>query len=206
MRWQWLKQAPGAETVIVVFAGWAIGPEVFLHLEGSQDVLFVDDYRNLDAPLPDLSAYGHRALVAWSFGVAGYGHWQARHGDLFDRKVAVNGSPTPVHRDTGIPPVLMQKTIDTLSQASFQMFLTRCFGGRQNFQEIDVAARKTELNAILKRGDAPELNWDRIWLSRNDRIFPLANLQRIWAGQGAKLLDAPHVPFASWSTWQAVMQ
>lgn len=204
MEIRWLKQNNAAE-VVVVFGGWAVGPEVFAHLAGEQDVLFVSDYRDLERDLPDLSTYGRVSLVAWSFGVAAYGHWQHGRRDPFDCKVAVNGSLAPVSRDKGIPPVAMQKTTETLSPEAYQLFLTRVFGSRQPVAEIDVAARRQELLAVQARGAAPDPGFDRIWISARDKIFPAANLARAWAGQAVQSCDAAHMPFDRFATWEEIL-
>lgn len=208
-RWIRQEQVPAGlasrSKAVVVFGGWAVGPQVFAHLAGDQDVLFVDDYRNLDQDLPDLSTYVEVSLVAWSFGVASYAHWQQGRSDPFQRKIAVNGSLTPVSREFGIPPVAMRKTIESLSPEAYQLFLSRVFGARQPLGEIDVAARRAELEAVEARGAAPDPGFDRIWISTRDKIFPPANLARAWAGQDLRQTPAPHMPFADFASWHEVL-
>ena len=207
MKHVWLKQSEGASRVLVVFGGWAIGAEVFSSLQSHDDILFISEYRDLDYALPDLSHYHHRILVAWSFGIASYCHWQAKNKDVFERKIAINGSMIPIDREKGIPPQAMQKTIDTLSNASFQIFLTRAHNAKVAEIKIDVGAREAELIAVLERGAAPAQQWDRIWLSQKDRIFPPANMERAWAQQAhaVKRIDEPHVPFHHWQNWDEVI-
>lgn len=205
MKHQWLQRRLGATQVIVIFGGWAIDPKVLAHLTTVADVIYVSDYRDLDHTLPELQLYDTRILVAWSFGVASYCCWQQGRSDPFDCKIAINGSMTPVHRKTGIPPVIMQKTIDTLSAKSFQIFLTRSFGHEQPHQSIDIAARKAELIAVHTR-DYSDIaqHWDKVWISRDDQIFPFANMQRTWQGT-LNILEGPHVPFAAWSSWDQAL-
>ena len=205
MQQQWLKCQSGATELIVVFGGWAIGPSVFAHLTTDADILYLNEYSTLDYALPDLSAYKSRTLVAWSFGVASYGHWQQDHHDPFTRKIALNGSMSPVDRRTGIAPKIMQQTIDTLSQDSFQTFLNRCFNTPQPPHPIDVPARRAELIAIQARGSAnKKLSWDRVWISGQDRIFSAANMARAWP-DATLLPDAAHVPFSTWTSWHEVL-
>ena len=145
MQVRWLKQSADASGIIVIFGGWAIGSGVLSHLEGDQDLLFVDDYRTLDSDLPDLSAYSQRTAVAWSFGVAAFAHWLAGRPDIFNRKVAITGSLSPVDRRLGIPPVVFERTVQGLTEESYQGFLALCFGETQPRQDIDVDARRAEL-------------------------------------------------------------
>lgn len=202
---QWIKQT-GSDQLIVIFGGWALGAAPFQHLAGPQDVLFVDDFRDL-SPLPDLGKYAERTAVAFSFGVAAFCHWQAQNAFHFHRKTAISGSPTPIDRKHGIPPVIFDKTHDGLSADSFQQFLGHCYNSNQPNLNIDVQARKAELAAVKSRGPAPAAAFDKIWVSTEDRIFPATNLRRAWADQSAKIqeIDAPHVPFAQWDKWDEVV-
>lgn len=205
MEFRWLKQNEAAEAV-VVFGGWAVGPEVFWQLDGPQDILFASGYTDLNAELPDLSGYERISLLAWSFGVTAYAHWQQGRPDPFHCKVAVNGSLKPVNRSAGIPPAVFRKTAETLSLESYQSFLTRVFGQPQHAEPVDVDALRAELLAVERRGDAPQTRFDRIWISSGDKIFPPANLARAWAGQAVSQIDAPHAPFGLFETWEALLQ
>ncbi|AHD10316.1 pimeloyl-ACP methyl esterase BioG family protein [Phaeobacter gallaeciensis] len=205
MEFRWLKQTNAAEA-IVVFGGWAVGPDVFDHLKGPQDVLFVSDYRNLDTDLPDLSGCDHVTLLAWSFGVAAYAHWQEGHADPFDRKVAVNGTLAPVDAAHGIPPDVMAKTAEGLSEASFVQFLRRTFNAPQPPRVIDIDARRAELHAVAARGAAPAVVFDQAWISGRDRIFPSANQHRAWEGTTIRELPTvAHAPFDHFDSWQALI-
>ena len=190
---------------IVVFGGWAVGPQVFDHLTGPYDILFASDYCDLNADLPELSAYGRVSLLAWSFGVASYVHWQQGRDDPFERKVAVNGTLTPVNRRTGVPPLAMSKTIETLSEDAYQLFLERAFNAPQPRGDIDVTARQSELLAIEARGDAPVHCFDQVWVSADDKIFPAANQKRAWPQDKQRIIDAPHAPFGQFTTWQELL-
>lgn len=208
MQSRWLKRTNGARRVIVFFGGWAIDPAPLAHLTGPEDVLFIDDYRDLDTDLPDLSAYDHRALIAFSFGISAFGHWQAGRNLNFDRRVAINGSLSPIDARTGIPPRTFQRTLDGLTPASFQSFLALCSGDETStLQMFDLPARRAELIATSARGPAPICPWDRIWISSADRIFPPANLDRAWQDQpyNIRRLDAPHLPFAHFQSWQEIL-
>lgn len=200
----WLKRG-GAAEVIVIFGGWAVGPRVFDHLSGAQDLCFAHGYSDLAEDLPDLASYDRLCLLAWSFGVASYAHWQVGRPDPFNRKVAVNGSLDPVSRETGISPVAMKKTIEAVSAESFKVFLKRAFDVPPPIGEFDVCARRAELVSVMERGAAPEISFDRIWISSRDRIFPPANLERAWKGRPTKLIDAPHAPFAEFQCWDELL-
>ena len=197
MRAQWISQN-GASRLLVVFGGWAVGAKPVRHLGQECDLLFLDDYRALDWEPVGLGDYAERILLAWSFGVAGYGHWQVGRADMFHRKIAVNGTFSPVDRRAGIPPSIFRRTHDGLSVDSYQQFLGRTYGTAQPVQQIDVAARQEELAVVEQRGACKEVLFDRVWLSDQDGVFPPANLNRAWSGQEQAirvLQDAPHAPF-----------
>lgn len=202
MNGRWLHHTGQAEAVIV-FGGWAVGPAPFAALPKDRDVYFLDDYRDLNAVLPDLSGFGAVDLVAWSFGVAAFGHWQAQSSVQFRHRVALCGSLTPVDRRQGIPPLAYRRTVEGLSHASYQQFQSRVFGQEQSEAEIDVNARRDELCAVEARGAAPVTQFDKIWIAQQDSIFPLQNMQRAWEGQATCVIDAPHAPFDHFPSWDA---
>lgn len=209
MRMEWLQKRDGAREVLVIFSGWGIGPTAFIHLTTDADILCLSDYRDLATNLPDLSIYETRNLIAWSFGVASYALWQENRANPFDRRVALCGSMTPVDRDLGIPPVAMQKTIDTLSDSSFLIFLRRCYGRAVSPEPVDISALKEELLAVQARDYSQVQHvWDKAVISRTDKIFPAKNLRAAWDGKATSVTetDAPHVPFSAWSTWAEVLK
>jgi len=218
MKQQWLRHSDSAEKIIVFFNGWGFDASIVqgLAIEKDTNVLFIDDYRCLDYQLPNLDHYQHRCLIAWSFGVAAYNTWQQQPrvtDSFFDYKVAINGSMTPIDRKTGIPDIVMQKTIETLSAESFQVFAKKCFDSAENASSnepftINVNARKEELMSIQQwQGANTKLQWDKVWISRRDKIFPLHNLQRAWRDHDnrVELIDAAHAPFHYWSNWSDII-
>jgi biotin synthesis protein BioG len=204
MKARWLSQT-GTDTALVVFGGWAVNSSPFERFAGCVDLLFVSDYRDLSAAI-DVDNYDRVCVLAWSFGVAAYAHWQAENPDPFAAKAAVCGALTPVDRLKGIPPSVFRRTVDGLSHDSFQTFLTHAFGQPQPEQALDVTARAQELREVAARGPAPDTVFDRIWIADHDRIFPSVNLERAWAGQGTAVrrIKAPHVPFDQFDHWTEV--
>ena len=203
MRWRWLSGPGGASEVIVLFGGWAAGPAPFAHLEGSADLLFVEDWRDLDAELPPLDHYARRSLVAWSFGVAGFGHWQVGREARFDRRVAICGSPVPVDRRLGIPPAIFARTRSRLDPASLAAFLDRA--GAAPVPDPDIAALRDELDAVAGRGASPAMPWDAAVIATRDHVFPAANLRRVFETVPQREVEAPHAPFAGFRHWDEVL-
>ncbi|MEX0365061.1 MAG: pimeloyl-ACP methyl esterase BioG family protein [Ruegeria sp.] len=206
MRTQWLAQDGSAELTLV-FGGWGLGPVPFEGLTGAPDVLFVDDYRQIDTDLPETAQYDRVRLLAYSFGVASALHWLAGSGLQAEQRVAVNGTPYPADRTRGIAPEMVAATADGLSPTSFAAFCRRA-GHPGTPPDIDIPAAQAELRAIAARGPAPEIPFGRIWISDRDRIIPRAAQDTAWAGQSEAIrhIPTPHQPFRlgqSWEEWFA---
>lgn len=204
MKSQWLQQN-GADELILVFGGWALGAAPFAHLSGSADVLLFSDYRTLDLDLEPLARYARRSLIAYSFGVAAAGHALASTELEFHRKVAVCGSLHPSDERFGIPPERVRQTADNLSETSLRQFARRA--GSALPAPADIPALQDELFAVIARGPAPDPGFDRIWLGRNDRIFPPENLEAAWREQADRVrwLETGHNPFPAFADWRDLL-
>lgn len=203
MKTQWL-QRNGADQLILVFGGWALGAAPFAHLGGAADVLLLSDYRTLDFDPEPLRPYVRRSLIAYSFGVAA-GHALASSDLHFDRKIAVCGSLHPADERLGIPPKRVRQTADQLTETSLRQFARRA--GSPLPEASDIPALREELQAVIARGPAPDPGFDHIWLGRNDRIFPPENLETAWRDQSDQVrwLDTGHNPFAAFTDWRDIL-
>lgn len=204
MKTRWL-QRDGADEMILVFGGWALDAAPFAHLNGVADVLLLSDYRTLDFDPEPLRLYARRDLIAYSFGVAAAGHALASTTLDFGRKVAVCGSLHPADERFGIPPERARQTADQLTETSLRQFARRA--GSPLPEASDIPALRDELHAVMARGPAPDPDFDRVWLGRNDRIFPPENLEAAWRDQGGRIswLDTGHNPFAAFADWRALL-
>ncbi|MFK0298037.1 pimeloyl-ACP methyl esterase BioG family protein [Brevundimonas sp. NPDC090276] len=204
MKPQWL-QRDGADALILVFGGWALGAAPFAHLSGSADVLLLSDHRNLDFDLEPLRPYARRSLIAYSFGVAAAGHVLAATTLDFDRKVAACGSLHPADERLGIPPERVRQTADQLAETSLRQFVRRA--GSPPPEDCDLPALQEELLAVIARGPAPDPGFDRVWLGRNDRIFPPENLTEAWRKQADQVrwLETGHNPFPAFADWRDLL-
>ena len=204
MKSQWLQQN-GADELIVVVGGWALGAAPFAHLSGSADVLLLSDYRTLDFDLETFAPYARRSLIAYSFGVAGAGHALASTELKFDHNVAVCGSLHPSDERFGIPPERVRQTAENLSETSLRQFARRA--GSPAPEASDIPALRDELLAVIARGSAPDPGFDRLWLARADRIFPPENLEAAWRDQTDRVrwLATGHNPFAAFTDWRDLL-
>ncbi len=203
MKQQWLTRAGGPDLTLV-FGGWGLGAQPFEGLIGAPDVLFLDDYRHLDTDLTSIKAYPSIRLLAYSFGGGAARHWLAGTGVRPQRAVAVNGTAHPASHAWGIAPQTIITMADTLTQDSFVKFCARA-GHRGALPDANIPALQGELRAIARRGRAPEIAFDRIWISDRDRIVPTRSQKAAWAlpSRAVRSLYGPHQPFEAGQHWEA---
>lgn len=200
-----LLSSTGSRRLILIFAGWGMDSRVFAHIQrNGYDVAAVWDYRRFDIDWSVFDGYKEICVIAWSMGV--YAAEMATHGirDRVTLRVAVNGTPTPVHDLEGIPQAVYEGTASNLDDRRLDKFFRRMCGGRQQYAHFDQRRpqRPTdelidELNAIHP---APLLTnvriegWDRAYVGREDAIFPAVNQSRAWQRRGVPvtMLEAPH--------------
>ena len=214
MIYKWLHQHNNANKVIVFFSGWGFGSEAVNHLttEKDSDVLFVYDYSDITTKLPNLERYSQCSIIAWSFGVGNYSLWQNDNHDPFSLKIAINGTMPTIHKTMGIPEKVVKHTIKTLTAESHQEFIHRCLNTKldssiNDYLITDINQLKNELILIKQRDytKIKSLQWDHVWISKNDRIFSSKNLCLAWKNNKVNEINGPHAPFASWSNWQQLL-
>ncbi len=205
MRSLWL-QREGHDALIVVFGGWALGPAPFAHLQGAQDVLFMDDYRRLENSIEEIKAYYRCYLVAFSFGVAAAARWMRLHGDVFHRKVAVNGTLYPTDARRGIPAARVRATARRLSQDNLARFVEHC-GAPPLQMPADIERLREELLGVCAWPFDASASFETVWLSLDDRIFPPANMERAWQESAVTpiRIQGPHAPFSRWTAWEELL-
>lgn len=200
-----LISSTGSRRLILIYAGWGMDSRVFAHIRRSgYDVAVVWDYRRFDIDWSVLDSYREICLIAWSMGV--YAAEMSTHGirSRVTLRVAVNGTPTPVHDLEGIPEAVYEGTAATLDERRLDKFFRRMCGNRQLYSHFDqrrpqrgVPELVEELNAIHPApllANARVEGWDRAYVGRDDAIFPAPNQQRAWQRRGVPLtvIEAPH--------------
>ncbi|MGI9369180.1 MAG: pimeloyl-ACP methyl esterase BioG family protein [Ruegeria sp.] len=202
MRRHWLAQKGGPELTLV-FGGWALGPTPFEGLRGAGDVLFLDDYRDINDDVSETAQYDRTRVLAYSFGVASAAHWLGLTSRQTSRLAAVNGTLYPADEHRGIAPDTVAATADGLNEASFARFCRRA-GFDNEPPALDIPAAQAELRMIAERGPAPTTAFDRIWISDRDRIIPRIAQDTAWSEQADAVRHIPgsHQPFVAGQTWQ----
>lgn len=211
MRCTFLRQG-GSATLLLFFNGWGMDDRVLAHLaeDADADVLTVCDYTAL-APLPDLSAYRERYLVAWSLGVLAAAAVLSRQPLALTGSVACNGTLRPVDAEYGIPPALVQGTIaHWLDPLARRKFYHRVWGQAEApMPERSPESQQLELQALacLAQAEPPPNPFRQALVSPNDRIMPAAAQIRYWeeAGIPCRLCQSPHDPFAQMRGFREVI-
>ncbi len=197
---------PGATRLIVIFAGWGMDARPFEGLErAGYDIMVVWDYRDLDFRKEWTAGYDEVAILAWSMGVHAA---QLCHSAIAGRvtgRIAVAGTPRPVHDTEGIPVAIFDATLEHLDAPNLERFLRRMCGGgaaykafAQRRPERPVEELRDELRTIgerVKNSPAPQSPaFDHYIATSRDAIFPIANQLKAFEGSDIVETDSPHLP------------
>lgn len=191
----------GYRRLILFFAGWGVDHTLFAELsKPGYDILVVYDYRSDDFDMRAIEGYDELCVLAWSLGVWHADRFIALHSELpFTRCIAVNGTLRPIDDNYGIPPRIYDLTALLPDQRSLLKFYRRICGGQAGMDALmpslpqrSVDELRDELLAVrtsITTNDAPidTSNWDEIYLSDNDLIFPFANMQQAWADAAPRI-------------------
>lgn len=181
----------GSRRLLLIFAGWGMDDTVFsdIALPG-YDVMIVWDYRSFHIDWSCVGKYDEVCLLAWSMGVFAATQTTQAIEYKITRRIAVNGTVTPVDDSTGIPETVFYGTLEGLDETRLAKFRRRMCATRQDFETFsaatpqrDVNELRDELHAIADRlilSVPSDFRWDLAIVGLNDRIFPPVNQRRAW--------------------------
>lgn len=204
MKISWIKKE-NSPNLIIFFGGFACDENLLKPFGfGGVDVAMFHDYSSMEAEIPaEFFEYSRVDVAAWSFGV-----WAADF--IADKlppahtRIAICGSPSPVHDSLGIPKEIFEGTLKNFSENVREKFLLRVFGAanynacKNLFAGRSAADEKAELEnlgANFKKFSARPENWTRAIAAKNDKIFPLANLKNAWGGR-LEIVSGEHFPLS----------
>lgn len=204
-------------SLIIFFCGWSFDNKPFERLNcGEYDVLMFYDYKDHDIPI-EIPEYDEYYLVTWSMG--GYIAYLLRDKlPRFKEKIAINGTPFPIHNEFGIPERtfdLTLKYVDTGLQGKFQRNLFKEESDFQKYLENPVARQipeqAAELQAlkdfISQSTQSYEKFYDRAIISDADKIIPSKNQINCWKDRvSIVMLNSGHFPFYGFNSWEEVIQ
>ena len=208
MQTEYIINSPGNSRLVIFFTGWSTARSIasLLELPQGYDLLINWDYRNL-TPIKLGKRYEEVLVFAWSFGVPVA---QRLYPELekelnITGLYAINGSTHPIDNIYGIPEDIFNATITNLNESNLQKFRIRMAGGVRKYKalsevlttEMTIGQLKDELEQIrtfhLEEAEKPE--WDCAFVSTNDKIFPIGNLEKSWRDTPIiRLDDEEHLP------------
>lgn len=193
--------------LILIFAGWAMDWRPFRNLEAhGYDIMVVWDYRELTVNWkPVLEAYDEVCLLAWSFGVFAASVTIHELLPRITKRIAVNGTLTPIDPERGIHPDIFANTLDGMSPNNLRRFYRSMFLSKESYDAFRaVAPRRGIEEAIRELSDfemhatfhAPQVSeWDLAIISDHDRIFMPSAQEKAWRGKaGIRRMNAGHMP------------
>lgn len=217
MRIEWLVKN-NADQVVVFFNGWGMDKRIFPRLEGGMDLVVCWDYRTLSIDSkPSFTGYRKIHVVAWSMGVWAAANTLAEWGIHPAHLVAFNGTERPVDNRWGIPLPVYLLTERHIDEKGREKFFSRMFTDRKEEEkffscrpERELVEQIQELQAIRMQSENYQhtLDWDKVYVSEKDLIFPVENQQNWWKERGipTESLPTAHYPFYVFRTWEDVWE
>lgn len=217
MRIEWLHKT-GDGRVVVFFNGWGMDGQAVRHLKTDMDVLMFYDYRDLQMrEIPVLETYREQYAVAWSMGVWAVAQVLPQLKIVPSKKVALNGTERPVDDQYGIPVRIYELTEKGMNEKGRQKFVRRMLQGSMEEEkwegiltERPLSEVCEELGEIRKKctGTTNSLQWDKVYISEKDVIFPVANQQNWWRERcpDVRMIPGGHLPFCNFNSWEEIIE
>ena len=121
-----LIHSENSRRLLLIFAGWGMDAGVFGHLRRpGYDVMVVWDYRSFHIDWSCVESYEEICLMAWSMGVYAASETVQAIEHKITRRVAVNGTMSPIDDLKGIPQAIFYGTLEGLSEATLRKFNRR---------------------------------------------------------------------------------
>ncbi len=204
------------DSLILFFTGWGCDENPTSHLTSDKyDIITVYDYTDLSntsALTSRIRQYNKVVLISWSFGVKTA--YQILSKELFNRRIAVNGTIALIDKNFGIPPEIFVRTRDNLTEESLirfykNMTLDHFSFFYSNRPQRSFSSIKNELSLLDKSPIKCDYDfYDEVFVSSRDLIIPSANQNSFWqtnCGIKPMKLDAPHYPFYLWNKWENIL-
>ncbi len=199
------KKSP---SVVILFAGWGMTADPFReYATGSCDMIIVYDYNDFQFDTSILASYSNIYIFAWSFGVFAASYFIYTNPTLpICFRMAINGTPSPIHNEKGIPEKIFSGTLNTLSEATLLKFYRRmCDSSEQyhNFIEHrpqrEIDSLRSELINVEKESKTynfDSIKWDKVIIGSDDRIFPMQNQINAWSSicENVTVTQYAHLP------------
>ncbi|MCH4895927.1 DUF452 family protein [Marinilabiliaceae bacterium JC040] len=204
-----------SDRLIVFFNGWGMDSNVLNSINGDFDVLIYWDYRgDLELPFKPISSYSETYLVAWSMGVYIANELAENFDIKFIKKIALCGSPYPIHNDYGIKERIFEITCKGLRRMGTDKFFAEIFASNDDSifnkpsREFEEQVDELENLEVLvnKYGTNSDFKWNSVLIAEKDTIFSMKNLLNYWKGNAeVTIVNMPHYPFDKYNSWEQII-
>lgn len=195
----------GRKKLLLFFAGWGMDENLFSEYRPKEyDFMIVYNYTSLHIDERQLTGYEGIKIIAWSMGVWAASQFLKENKFKILTSIAINGTHFPIHDRLGIPKQIYYGTLKNLNKTTHIKFLRRMCGTSSNLSSYEkkkpqrsVLDLKNELKAIgeLSQSLCPFIfNWEEVYISSEDLIFPTAHQKAAWSGVKFNTMDCPHYP------------
>ena len=217
----WLNKQNN-KNLIVFFTGWSFDEKPFSTLNcGNNDILFVYDYNDLSIPkdLNDFSSYENKTLITWSMGV----FVACKLKDLFtdfDKKIAINGTTSPVDDIYGIPVRMFELTLKHAQKGLEGKFYQNLFQTEEEYQlystypvQRTIENRVSELEnlytLIKNENNLDSVKfYDFAIVSDFDKIIPPKNQIECHKKNSTPIITVPygHFIYYEFASWEELIK
>lgn len=224
MQYHWLNKQNNNK-LIIFFAGWSFDEKPFEFLECEDfDVLMLYDYNSVIENeyeaiqiLNNSNNYKQKYLIAWSMGVyTAYILKDKLSG--FTKKIAINGTPYPVHNEFGIPEKPFLLTLRHARTGLEGKFYQNIFDKTEEFERYmlnpvqrTIENRESELKSLYKLIKETDVSYEKFYdkalISSNDKIVPTKNQINFYNDNNTdiKLIESGHFPYYNFKNWNEIL-
>lgn len=191
MNQEYIVTQGNARSLILFFAGWGMDCRPFAGINTNCDFMIVYDYSSFDFNTDIIGNYENIYVFAWSFGVYAATIALSTNQELpVVFKMAINGTQFPIDDTKGIPRDIFKATANNLSRQSLLKFYRRICADKKQYETFLSSMPQRSLNSLADELKSIEtsfntikhqpIQWDKVLLSKNDRIFPFENQLNGW--------------------------
>lgn len=189
----------------------------FETVKSSCDVLFLYNYSDFNLDF-DFSKYSCINLLAYSYGVFMSSFYKDKLPNI-NHATALNGTLIPIDNTWGIPQKIFALTLENMTLDTALKFRKKLFNNDQDFQKfnknlpnrpLDNSIAELEfIKQCAKNKPNMTLDFDKIIISTQDKIFPTKSQRAFWADltkhQNIKEIESGHFPFYQFESFQDII-
>lgn len=193
--------------IILIFGGFASHPSHFIPIYGD-NIIIVYNYSSADFSelVYVIEKCNVTTVIAFSMGVSmAYKFFSENCNMLNDvTKIAINGTGNGIDREFGIDPFVFKAVYRKFNLEVFVNNLFDCHidkAKKFKFEFLDIDTLKSELLFFIKQDYkfVKSIHWNKIYISKNDLIFPSNSQINFWNKEGLSsaiaMIEAPHFAF-----------